>query len=103
MKNAEKIMSALMKEFSGHKVELSYNFNAKIYCVFVDDNYVGNFEDRFCEKDFDNPEIEIKIKARVNDIKDFLYECEGSGGVAVVMKEVERGLKKWEEGSQRNN
>ena len=50
MKNVEKIMDAMKKAFTGHKVEISYNFNAKIYCVFIDDDYVGNFEDRFCER-----------------------------------------------------
>lgn len=51
MKNVEKIMTALKKEFTGHKIEISRNFNAKIYCVFIDDNYVGNFEERFIEKE----------------------------------------------------
>ena len=51
MKNVEKIMIAMKKAFTGHKIEISYNFNAKIYCVFIDDDYVGNFEDRFCEKE----------------------------------------------------
>lgn len=51
-------------------------------------------------KDFDNPEIEIKIKAPLKSIEDFIYECEGSGGVAVVMNAVERGLEEWWEKSQ---
>ena len=51
MKNAEKILTAMEKAFTGHKIEISRNFNAKIYCVFVDDNYVGNFEERFIEKE----------------------------------------------------
>ena len=50
MKNAEKILTAMEKAFTGHKIEISYNFNAKIYCVFVDDDYVGNFEERFIER-----------------------------------------------------
>lgn len=52
----EKIMTAMKKEFTGHKVEISYNFNAKIYCVFIDDKYIGNFEDRFCEKEEESDE-----------------------------------------------
>lgn len=93
-------MTAMKKAFSGHKIEISYNFNAKIYCVFIDDNYVGNFEDRFCEKDFDNPEIEIKVKAPLYNIKDFLEEVECDG---VFYHAVERGLKEWQEESQANN
>lgn len=51
MKNVEKIMDAMTKAFTGHKIEISRNFNAKIYCVFIDDNYVGNFEEGFIEKE----------------------------------------------------
>lgn len=51
MKNAEKILTAMEKAFTGHKIEIMRNFNAKIYCVFIDDNYVGNFEERFIEKE----------------------------------------------------
>lgn len=51
MKNVEKILTAMEKAFTGHKIENFLNFNAKIYCVYVDDEYVGNFEDRFCEKE----------------------------------------------------
>jgi len=51
MKNAEKILTAMEKAFTGHKIEILRNFNAKIYCVFVDDDYVGNFEERFIEKE----------------------------------------------------
>lgn len=34
MKNAEKILTAMEKAFSGHKIEISYNFNAR-YIVFL--------------------------------------------------------------------
>lgn len=50
MKNAEKLLTAMEKAFTGHKIEIMRNFNAKIYCVFVDNNYVGNFEESFIEK-----------------------------------------------------
>lgn len=50
MKNAENIITAMEKAFTGHKIEILRNFNAKIYCVFVDDDYVGNFEERFIER-----------------------------------------------------
>lgn len=103
MKNVEKILTAMEKAFTGHKIEISYNFNAKIYCVFVDDDYVGNFEDRFCEQDFDNPDIELKVKAPLNSIKEFLEECEGSGGVGDVIRAVEWGYNKWREESQQNS
>ena len=79
MKNVEKIMTAMEKAFSGHKVEISCNFNSKIRCVFIDDVYIGAFEEGFCNKDFDNPEIEIKVKA------------------------VERGFKEWQNESHPNN
>lgn len=101
MKNADKIIKALRETFPGHRVETYYNnVNAKILCVFVDDNYVGNFEDRFSEMDFDNPEIEIKIKAPIYNIRDFLEEVECDG---VFYRAVERGLKEWEKGSQQNS
>lgn len=100
MKNADKIFKALRSAFPGHKVEISKNFNAKIDCIFIDDLYIGNFEERFSEMDFDNPEIEIKIKAPLYNIRDFLEEVECDG---VFYHAVERGLEEWEKGSQQNN
>lgn len=100
MKNVEKILTAMEKVFSGHKVEISTNYNARIGCVFIDDVYVGAFEDGFLNKDFDNPEIEIKVKAPLYKIKDFLEEVECDG---VFYHAVERGFKEWEEGLQQNS
>lgn len=100
MKNADKIFNALRAAFPGHKVEISENFNAKIGCIFIDDLYIGNFEDHFLCDDLDNPEIEIKIKAPLYNIRDFLEEVECDG---VFYHAVERGLKEWEKESQQNS
>ena len=100
MKNADKIINALRMAFPGHAVEYQYKPIANVNSIFIDRVYIGNFDHDFFEKDFDNPEIEIKIKAPLYNIKDFLEEGEGDG---VFYHAVERGLKEWEEGSARNN
>lgn len=100
MKNADKIFNALREAFPGHIVEISKNYNAKIGCVFIDEKYIGNFEDRFLYDDLDNAEIEIKIKAPLYNIRDFLEEVECDG---VFYHAVERGLKEWEDESQQNS
>lgn len=103
MKNADKILYALREAFPGHAVEYQYKAEANVYSIFLDRIYIGQFNHDFFIRDDDNPEIEIKIKATVRDLSDFLWQCEGSGGVAVVMKEVERGLDEWQKESRRNS
>ena len=105
MKNAIKIMAALKQAFPGHNVEISHNFNAKIYCVFIDENYVGNFEERFIEQDFDNSEIEIKVKASLKNFIDFIdntYKNEKIFDVVesrvsegIIRHAIEKGLREW--------
>lgn len=103
MKNAEKIINALRKAFPGHAVEYQYKPIANVNSIFIDRVYIGNFDHDFFEQDFDNPEIEIKIKAPLNSVKEFLEECEGSGGVGDVIRAVEWGYNKWREESQQNS
>ena len=100
MKNSEKIINALRKAFPGHAVEYQYKPIANVNSIFIDRVYIGNFDHDFFEQDFDNPEIEIKVKAPLYNIKDFLEEVECDG---VFYHAVERGFKEWEEGSARNN
>lgn len=100
MKNAEKIMPALKEAFSGHRVEMLYVANGCFYRIFVDNNYIGDFFGEFFERDIDNPEIEIKIKAPLVSIKDFT-NC--IGGYEIIRAAVKRGLREWEEGSLANN
>lgn len=101
MKNAEKILTAMEKAFTGHKIEILFNFIEKKYSIYLDEQYVGNFEEWFLKQDFDNPEIEIKIKAPLKNIEKFIANnyINNYG----VREAVERGLKEWEEGSRANN
>lgn len=100
MKNADKIIDALRKAFPGHAVEYQYKPIANVNSIFIDRVYIGNFDHDFFEQDFDNPKIEIKVKAPLYNIKDFLEEVECDG---VFYHAVERGFKEWEEESARNN
>ena len=100
MKNIEKVLDALVKAFPGHRLDILFNFNEKKYNIYLDERYVGNFEEWFLRQDFDQQEIEIKIKAPRYKIKDFLEDAECEG---VFYRAVERGFKEWEEGSQQNN
>lgn len=101
MKNAIKVMAALKQALPGHRVE---NFliddNYDMQSIFVDGKCVGHFYADFFQHDFDNPEIEIKVKAPLYNIKDFLEEVECDG---VFYHAVERGLKEWQEESHPNN
>lgn len=100
MKNGDKIINALRRAFPGHAVEYQYKPIANVNSIFIDRVYIGNFDHGFFVQDFDNPEIEIKVKAPLNSIKDFIEEGECLGDV---MKAVERGFKEWQEGSQQNS
>ena len=103
MKNIEKVMDALEKAFPVHCVEMLYVPEVKIYKIYIDGEYVGHFTKEFFEDDIENREIAIEIVAPVKSIKEFIEECEGSGCVGDVIRAVERGFKKWEKESQRNN
>lgn len=98
MKNAEKIMTALKKAFSGHRVEIIYKEDLGRNCVCVDNYCVGYFEKEFFDDDYD--EIELTIKAPLVSIKDFT-NC--LGGYEIIRAAVKRGLREWEEGSRANN
>lgn len=100
MKNVAKVMKALENAYKGHRIEMLYVAEQNRDKIFVDGTLVGYFDDEFFNADFDNPKIEIKIKAPLYTIKDFLEEVECDG---VFYRAVERGLKEWEEESQRNS
>lgn len=100
MKNIEKVMDALVKAFPGHRLDILFNFNEKKYSVYIDERYVGNFEEWFLRTDLDKQEIEIKVKAPLYKIKDFLEEVECD---VDFYHAIERGFKEWEKESQRNS
>lgn len=101
MKNSIKVMAALKRALPGHKVENSFieeNYNME--SIFVDGKCIGLFYEDFFQKDYDNPEIEITIKAPLNNIKWFVKDGSSFG---IIRGAVERGLMEWEEESQRNS
>lgn len=102
MKNVVKVTEALIKAFPGHHVVsrcIEGNYNTE--SVFIDGKCVGLFYEDFLQKDFDNPEIEIKIKAPLKNVECFISnEWRNTHGIR---EAVERGLKEWEEGSRANN
>lgn len=101
MKNVVKVTEALIEAFPGHHVvSRCIEGNYSTESVFIDGKCVGLFYEDFLQKDFDNPEIEITIKAPLYNIKEFLEEVECDG---VFYHAVERGLKEWQEESQRNS
>lgn len=96
MKNAIKIMSALKQAFPGHVVEYQYKESANVYSIFLDRSvYLGSFEREVFEADFDNPEIEIKIKAPLKNIEWFVKDASSFG---IIRGAVEKGLNEWREG-----
>lgn len=93
MNNIDKIMKALKQAFPGHRVENVFYVERNEEAIFFDGTLIGRFVEEFCEHDFD--EIEIKIKAPLKNIKDFVDHANSYG---IIRGAVERGLKEWEEG-----
>lgn len=101
MKNVVKVTEALIKAFPGHHVvSRCIEGNYSTESVFIDGKCVGLFYEDFLQKDFDNPEIEITIKAPLKNIKDFVDHANSYG---IIRGAVEEGVKKWENESQRNS
>lgn len=100
MNNEIKILSALKQALPGHNVECVLDACTNCKLVYVDNELVGFFEGYFFTKDFDNPEIEIKIKAPLKSIEKFI---QNGGFTTQIRLGVERGLKEWREESRRNN
>lgn len=101
MKNSIKIMAALKQMFPGHVVEYQYKQAHNVYSIFLDRcEHIATFDSYFFEADFDNPEIEIKIKAPLKNIEWFVKDASSFG---IIRGAVERGLEEWREGSQQNN
>lgn len=101
MKNEIKVMEALADAFPGHHVVsriIKDNYNKQ--SIFFDDWCVGYFDKDFFNKDLDNPEIEITLKAPLKNIKDFVDHANSYG---IIRGAVERGLSIWENESQANN
>lgn len=98
MKSAIKVISALKNTFPGHRVESIYREEQDRNCIYVDGYYVGYFEEEFFDDDYD--EIELTIKAPLVSVKDFVNRAVG---YEIMRCAVERGLQKWEKGSQQNS
>lgn len=99
MRNGDKIRDALEQAFPDSLITVIEDLPRAEDRVFVNGQMVARFDMFFWKQD-ENPEIEIKIKAPLNSIKDFIEECEVFGDV---MRAVERGYEEWEKGSQANN
>lgn len=100
MRNADKIINALKQAYPQAHITVVTDHPMYEERVFLDGNLIARFSSFFWDKDFDKQEIEIKIKAPLYNIKDFLEEVECDG---VFYHAVERGLAEWEEGSQANS
>lgn len=98
MRNADKVMTALKEAFSESRIENIYYPEKKEECIYCNGTYIASFDEKFWQADFDN--IEIKIKAPLKHIKEFIN---GAVGYEIVRAAVERGLSEWQEESQRNN
>lgn len=103
MRNGDKIREAMQRAYPDALINVYNDSSAEEVKIYFNGQMIARFKSVFWDEDFDNPEIEIKVKAPLKSIKDFLEECEGCWGVADVMQAVERGLKEWEEGLQQNS
>lgn len=101
MKNADKILNALKQAYPQAHFTVVTDNPMYEERVFLDGNLIARFSSFFWDKDFDKPDIEIKIKAPLDSIEDFLIDAEECDGG--FYQAVERGLKEWREGSHQNN
>ena len=100
MKNGNKIINFLIDAFPGHRIETTFYPVDCSEVVYFDGMNIGSINKKFFEKDFDNPEIEIKVKAPIKSIKEFIDFASNYETIRVAL---ERGLKEWDEGSQQNS
>lgn len=100
MKNEMKVLDALQNAFVGKEIESVYNKITQMYDIYMNNEFIGAFRDDFFKHDFENPEIEIKIKAPLKTIHDFVNRAVGYG---IIRGAVERGLSEWENESHPNS
>lgn len=100
MKNSNKIINALKQLYPQSHITVVTDNPMYEERIFLDGNMIARFSSFFWDKDFDNPEIEIKITAPLKNIKDFAGHANSYG---IIRGAVERGLKEWEEESQANS
>jgi hypothetical protein len=97
MKNAIKVMAVLKQAFPGHSVESIYKDEKNMDDLYIDGHYAGAFDHDFFMADLDNPEIEIKVKAPIKSIENYVdHSC------GIICMAIERGLAEWREESQQN-
>lgn len=101
MKNAIKVKTALKNAFPGHRVEVIYRSEGNRSVLYIDDYYVGCFEQEFFDADYDNAEIELKVKVSLEDIKDYLSDPDRFA--YRVFDGLERGFTEWENELHPNN
>ena len=95
MKNKVKILKALEQTYPFVDISfISDPHNDDNINIYIDGLFAASFKKYFWETDFDENEIEIKIKASKEKLNDFastetLY-------TGYMRKIIERGLKEWE-------
>ena len=107
MKNAEKVMTALEEAYKGHRIEMLYVAEQNRDKIYVDGTLVGYFDDDFFNADFDNAEIEIKVKAPLKYFTDYLditYDNENISKTEYIIRNaIGKGVRKWVDESHPNN
>lgn len=98
MKNGNKVIESLKEAFPEGRIENIYYPEKKEECIYYNGTCIASFDEKFWQADFDN--IEIKIKAPLVHIKDFINRAVG---YEIVRAAVERGLCEWDEESQQNS
>ena len=107
MKNAEKVMKALEEAYNGHRIEMLYVAEQNRDKIYVDGTLVGYFDDDFFNADFDNREIEIKVKAPLKYFMEYLditYDKENLSKTEYFIRNaIGKGVRKWLDESQPNS
>lgn len=107
MKNGDKIINAITDAFPGHRIETIFYPVDCSEVVYFDGINIGSINKKFFENDFDNPEIEITVKAPLKQFTDYLditYDNENLSKTEYFIRNaIGKGVRKWVDESQQNN
>lgn len=100
MRNGDKIRDALQRAYPDALINVYNDFSAEEVKIYFNGTMIARFKSIFWDEDFDNPKIEIKVKAPIKSIKEFI---DFASNYETIRGALERGFTKWENESHPNS